>query len=85
MNREQHRREQFKKGITGQPLKQGGQLSIDYGHNGQHVMVILTQAVDNLALTEAQVDGMINGLQTAKAALIAHKAAAAAQGGPGHG
>lgn len=85
MNRKQHRHEQFKRGLSAQPLKQGGQLSIDYGHNGQHVMVILTKAVDNLALTEAQVDGMITGLQTAKAALIAHKAAAAAQGGPGHG
>ena len=85
MNREQHRREQFKKGIPGQPLKQSGQLAIDYGHNGQHVMVILTKAVDNLALTEAQVDGMITGLQIAKAALVAHKAAAAREGGPGHG
>ena len=85
MNREQHRRQQFKKGLTAMPLKQGGQLAIDYGHNGQHVIVKMTRAVDNLALTETQVDGMITGLQTAKAALIAHKAAAAAQGGPGHG
>ena len=84
MNRQQHRREQFKKGITGQPLQQSGQLSIDYGHNGHMVMVIFTKAVSNLALNENQVDGMIEGLQKAKAALMAHKAAAAKEGGPGH-
>lgn len=84
MNREQRRREQFKKGAAGQLLKPCGQLAIDYGHDGRVVLVLLTKPVDNLALSEAQVDGMITGLQTAKAALIAHKAAAAAQGGPGN-
>ena len=85
MNRQEHRRQQFKKGITGRPLQQSGTLAIDYGHNGQNVVVMLTKAVDNLVLGEAQVDGMIEGLKTAKAALMAHKAAAATQGGPGHG
>lgn len=46
---------------------------------------MLTQKIDNLLLSEQQVDQMIEGLQTAKRALIAHKAAAAAQGGPGNG
>ena len=85
MNRQQHRRQQFKKGITGQPLQQTGQLSIDYGHDGRNVVIILTRSVDNLSLNEQQVDGMIEGLKTAKAALMAHKAAAAREGGPGHG
>lgn len=85
MNREQHRREQFKKGITAQPLQQTDSLSIDYGHTGHMVMVKLTRAVDNLVLSEAQVDGMIEGLKTAKAALMMHKAAAAREGGHGNG
>lgn len=85
MNRQEHRRQQFKRGVTGQPLKQGGQLAIDYGHNGQVVMMILTKAVDNIALSEAQVDGMIEGLQKSKAALMLHKAAAARLEGTGHG
>jgi hypothetical protein len=85
MNREQHRRQQFKKGITGRPLQQSGTLSIDYGHDGHNVVVMLTRPVDNLSLNEAQVDGMIEGLKTAKAALMAHKASAAREGGPGHG
>ena len=85
MNRQEHRRQQFKKGLTGQPLQQSGQLAIDYGHNGTVVMVILTKSVNNLALSESQVDGMIEGLKTAKAALMAHKAQQAREGGPGHG
>lgn len=85
MNREQHRREQFKKGITGQPLQKSGNLAIDYGHNGQNVVMMLTFKIDNLILSEQQVDQMVEGLMTAKRALIAHKAAAAAQGGQGNG
>lgn len=84
MNREQ-RRHPERAGISGQPLQQQKQLSIDYGHNGQQVVMNFTAKVENLVLNENQVDGMIDGLQTAKRALIAHKAAAAQQGGPEHG
>ena len=84
MNRQQHRREQFKRGITGQPLNPSGQLAINYGHNGHMVMVIFTKAVTNLALNENQVDGMIEGLQKTKAALMVHKAAAAKEEGHGN-
>ena len=85
MNREQHLREQRRKGISGSPLIQQQQCSIDYGHNGQVVVMQFTAKIQNLMLSEAQVDGMITGLQSAKAALMAHKAATARDGGPGHG
>lgn len=59
-------------------------LSLNYGHNGQVVVVTMTQKIDNLTLTERQVDEMIEGLQVAKAALINHKATAAREGGHGN-
>ena len=84
MNRAERRAQQHKK----QP-SQGGpqplqQMTIDYAHNGHHVCVMFNARLDNLMLTENQVDGMIEGLTKTKAALIAHKAAAAAQQGHGN-
>ena len=85
MNREQRRQQMSRKGIIAGPLQEKKQCAIDYGHNGHQVMRIFTAKIENLVLTEQQVEGMIEGLNTAKAALIAHKAAAEREGGPGHG
>jgi hypothetical protein len=84
MNREQRRQQVKKQNMAAGQMKPGGQTSIDYGHNGQAVVMLFNVKIENLLLSEQQVDGMIEGLKTAKAALMAHKAAAAQQGGPGH-
>ena len=48
------------------------------------VVVALTHKVDNLVLSEPQVDGMIEGLKLAKSKLNKHKATAARLQGHGN-
>lgn len=87
MNREQRRLKAnppaLQKQPAGPPLAQQT-LSISYGHNGQMVVVALTHKVDNLVLSEPQVDGMIEGLKLAKSKLNKHKATAARLQGHGN-
>lgn len=85
MNREQRRRQQKHPGMTAEPLQRQQSCSIDYGHNGQMVVAVFSAKIQNLMLNEQQVDGMIEGLQKAKSALMLHKAAAAREEGTGHG
>lgn len=75
MNREQRRREQF--GKTQQPTIQDTQKQVttQYGHNGDKVILSWNQKIEALMLTEDQVDSMIGFLQKSKQMLHDHKVA----------
>ena len=85
MNREQRRAKAHPTPLRGpQGKPQRNDMSIDYGHNGQVVVVQFSQHCNNLALSDAQVDGMIEGLKLAKSKLNKHKATAARLQGHGN-
>lgn len=64
-----------KRGFSGNAQPPMQQMKINYGHNGERVMVMFSQPVRNLALTETECDDAINGLRGAKDMLAAYKAA----------
>lgn len=61
------------------------QLQIQYGHNGQQVMVMFGRHIDNLTMSEVHVDEMIKCLNGTKAEMIKHRSAAAQTAGAGNG
>lgn len=63
--------------FSGQPSQrtpQNQRLEIKCGHNGQQVVVVFTLPVQNVILTEVEVESHITALQDSLAALRKHKA-----------
>ena len=68
----------------GKPIN-NQQLHIQYGHNGHQVVVMFGRNIDNLTMSEVQVDEMIKCLNATKAEMIRHRSAAAQSTGAGNG
>jgi len=49
-------------------------MTIQYGHNGTHVVMMYSVRLQNVTLTEEQVDDLIRNLQGCKEALAKHRA-----------
>ena len=71
-------------GFNDKPMIENKPLQIQYGHNGQLIVIAFGMKVENLMMSEVQIDAMVDAIQIAKAKLVEHRAAAAQQGGPGH-
>ena len=77
-------RETRRHGTTVAPTTENKPLQIQYGHTGQLIVIAFGMKVENLMMSEVQIDAMVDAIQIAKAKLVEHRAAAAQQGGPGH-
>lgn len=80
MNRTQRRaamRAEKRKGMA-QKVETQQQFTVNYGHDGECVLVFFSAPVKDTKLTIAQTDAMIEALQVAKKMLLEHQAKAKA-------
>lgn len=55
-----------------------GQIDIQYGHNGELVVIIFSGPAENLTLSDAQAENMVKCIETVRAGLKEHKRRVAA-------
>lgn len=71
-------------GLNGKPMITNKPLQIQYGHNGDLIVIAFSQHIDNLMMSEIQINEMIDAMQLAKTKLAQHKSVSAQLGGHGH-
>ena len=50
-----------------------GQIDIQYGHNGDVVLIMFSHQAENLTLSDAQAENMVKCIETVRAGLKEHK------------